>query len=71
MPGYSNIPEVAILPWIPDDIRIYFGIIMVLFALWFFISLHWWLHIQQHGFPPFYILRLKQVWDRWLAAMKP
>lgn len=60
---YSNSPAPAIGVQIIPEVYPYYLATMILFALWFFISLHYFMHTRQHGFPPFYILRLKQVWD--------
>jgi len=69
--NYSNQPVYGIMPFIPHEIAIYFDIAVVLFIIWFFAHLHWWLHKQQHGFPPLYFFWIKRLWDRCLAAMKP
>jgi hypothetical protein len=63
--NYGNIPQYTMMQfYIPPDAILWFRLVMIVFVACFFVSLHWKVHVMQHGFPPMYVLRLSEWWNR-------
>jgi hypothetical protein len=62
--NYGNSPVYALAPYMPRNLAPYYDAAIALFALWFFVSLHWRVHCMKHGFPPLYALWIMEQWRK-------
>ncbi len=53
-----------IMPPIVDEAKPLFAVVMFIFLVWFFAGVHYRMHVEQHGFPPIYIDKLKSCIGR-------
>lgn len=67
--NYQNSPIYQIMPPIPADAQPYYFIALAIFAVWFFVGIHWKMHVVQHGFPPRYVFWLREGTKRLLARL--
>lgn len=65
--NYSNTPVYTVMPWIPPDIRPLFDAVMIAFVIFFFVSIHYRVHIMRHLIPPPYVFRLRE----WMRRIWP
>lgn len=65
--NYSNQPQISVLQmWVPPDIRPLFDMVMIAFVIFFFVGVHYRMHMAQHLIPPAYCFWLRRWVRRWL-----
>ncbi len=50
-----------VMPPLPEETKPYYAVVMVAFAVWFFVGIHYRMHVSRHGFPPFYLLWIYEL----------
>jgi hypothetical protein len=64
MPGYQNTPVYAFAPPLAPGTKPYFVAALVLFAVAFFVGIHWHVHNNAHNCPPMYAFKVQQWWRK-------